>query len=125
MGLKTSAPAVHILRDNRVVWQVMAERNGQYEIQVTASGSPVSKQVVVGQGLARLSAVRLRGQFWKRLLSSSEAAVAGGSAIQAIAVNYPTREICFLWWSWNWIGLFFVVSLIAGYIFKSALGIQV
>jgi hypothetical protein len=44
--------------------------------------------------------------------------------VKAIAVNYPVREI-HLVWEWNWIVLFFIVSLIAGFVFKSALGIQI
>jgi hypothetical protein len=124
-GLKTSAPAVHVPKDKKVVWRVVAESDGQYDIQVAASGEAVSKHIVVSQGLARLSSVRLRGQFWERLLSSSEAPVPESSSIQSISVNYPAREIKFGWWQWNWIALFFVASLFAGYIFKSALGIQV
>jgi hypothetical protein len=123
-GLKTSAPAVHIPKDKEAVWRVIAERDGQYDIQVASSGQTVSKHVVVAQGVARLSPVRLRGQFWERLLSSSEAALPDASAVQSIAVNYPARAIHFGWWEWNWIALFFVVSLIAGFIFKNALGIQ-
>lgn len=124
-GLRTSAPAVHIPGERKVVWRMAAERAGQYDVQVATSGHAVSKRVVVGNGLTRLSSVRLRGQFWERLLSSSESALPTASAIESIGVNYPAREIRFAWLSWNWIVLFFVVSLIAGYVFKTALGIQV
>jgi hypothetical protein len=124
-GLKTSAPAVHIPKDKEAVWRVVAEREGKYEVRVAVSGQTALKSVVVSQGVARLSPIRLRGQFWDRLLRSSEAALPDASSIQSIAVNYPPREIHFGWWEWNWIVLFFVVSLIAGFIFKTALGIQV
>jgi hypothetical protein len=124
-GLKSSAPAVHVPKDKEAVWRVVAERDGQYDIHLAASGQTVSKRVVVAQGVARLSPVRLRGQFWERLLSSSEAALPDTSTIQSIAVNYPPREIWFGWWEWNWIVLFFVVSMIAGFFFKTVLGIQV
>jgi hypothetical protein len=56
---------------------------------------------------------------------SGESALADNSPVQSIAINYPPRVINFAWMEWNWIVLFFVVSLIAGFIFKSALGIQV
>jgi hypothetical protein len=124
-GLKASAPPVHIPKDREVVWRVMAERDGEYDIQVAGAGQTVSKRVVVSRGLARLSPVRLRGRFWGRLLSSSEAALPDASPIQSISVDYPGREIHWGGWAWNWIVLFFVVSLIAGFIFKTALGIQV
>jgi len=40
-------------------------------------------------------------------------------------VTYPARNIEFAWVEWNWIVLFFVLSLVAGFIFKSVLGIEI
>ena len=123
--LSISAPAVHVPQEKEVVWRVVAERAGNYNIQITSAGQTVSKQVVVAPGLARVSPVRLKGNFWERVLTSGEPALADNSPVQSIAINYPPREISFAWMEWNWIVLFFVVSLIAGFIFKSVLGIQV
>jgi hypothetical protein len=129
--LASSAPAVHIAKDEdkekdkEVVWRVVAEREGKYEIQIAAAGQTVSKQVVVSPGLARISPVRLKDNFWERIFTSGEPALAENSPIQSITVSYPPRIIGFAWMEWNWIVLFFVVSLIAGFIFKSVLGIQV
>jgi hypothetical protein len=123
--LVSSAPAVHIPNDKEVVWRVIAQREGQYDIHIAAAGQTVSKQVVVSPGLARISPVRLRGSFWERVFTSGEPALEENSPIQSIAVTYQPRNINFAWMAWNWIVLFFVISLIAGFIFKSALGIQV
>jgi hypothetical protein len=123
--LSSSAPAVHVPKDKEVVWRVVAERTGQFDIQIAAAGQTVSKQVVVAQGLARISPVRLQGKFWERAFSSCEPALADNSPVQSIAISYPARVIDFAWMQWNWIVLFFVVSLIAGFVFKSVLGIQV
>jgi hypothetical protein len=129
--LASSAPAVHIAKDKdkekdkEVVWRVVAEREGKYEIQIAAAGQTVSKQVVVSPGLARISPVRLKDNFWERIFTSGEPALAENSPIQSITVSYPPRIIGFAWMEWNWIVLVFVVSLIAGFIFKSVLGIQV
>jgi hypothetical protein len=124
-GLVSSAPAVHIPNEKEVVWRVVGLGEGQYDIHIAAAGQTVSKQVVVSPGLARVSPVRLRGKFWERMFTSGEPALAENSPIQSIAITYPTRVINFAWMEWNWIVLFFVVSLIAGFIFKSVLGIQV
>jgi hypothetical protein len=124
-ALSISAPAVHVPKDNEVVWRVVAEREGQYEIKIAAAGQTVSKQIVVSPGLARVSPVRLKHNFWERMFTSGESALADNSPVQSIAITYPPRVIGFAWMEWNWIVLFFVVSLIAGFSFKSALGIQV
>ena len=123
--LAISAPAVHIPADNEVVWRVVAEKNGNYEIQVSAAGEKVTKQVIVSAGLDRISPVRLRDHFWERLFSSGEPALPTSSAIESIAVTYPPRNISFFGYEANWILAFFVVSLIAGFIFKSVLGIEI
>jgi len=108
-----------------VVWRVVAQREGQFDIHIAAAGQTASKQVVVSPGLARVSPVRLRGNFWERVITSGEPALAENSPIQSIAITYPPRVINFAWMEWNWIVLFFVISLVAGFIFKSVLGIQV
>lgn len=123
--LLSSAPAVHIAKDKEVVWRVMAEREGRYDIHIAAAGQTVAKQVVVSRELARISPVRLKDNFWERMLSSGEPALADNSPVQSIAISYAPRVIAFAWMEWNWIVLFFVVSLVAGFIFKSVLGIQI
>jgi len=121
----SSAPAVHIPSDKEVVWRLVAQSDGQYDIHISTAGQTVSKQVVIANGLARVSPVRLRGSFWERIFISGEPALAENSPIRSIAITYPPRVINFAWMEWNWIVLFFVISLIAGFVFKSALGIQV
>jgi hypothetical protein len=123
--LSSSAPAVHIPTDREVVWRLVADRAGQFDIQIAAAGQTVSKQVMVAPGLARVSPLRLKGNFWERIFASGEPALADNSPVQSIEISYPPRVIGFAGMDWNWIVLFFLVSLIAGFIFKSALGIQV
>ncbi len=108
--------------DKEVVWRVVAQREGQYDIHIAAAGQTVSKQVVVSPGLARISPVRLRDNFWERMFTSASRRwriIVRSSRSQ---LSYPPRVINFAWMEWNWIVLFFVVSLIAGFIFKSCSG---
>jgi hypothetical protein len=84
-----------------------------------------SKRLSVSSGLERISLARLQGHFWERLLVSGEAALPAGSPLQSIEVNYPVRSISFAGMEWNWIWLFFTLSLLAGFLFKSILGIEI
>jgi hypothetical protein len=124
-GLKTTAPTVHVPAENEVVWRVLTEKNGDYEVNVQVSGQTFSKKVMVASGLQRLSSIRLRGELWRRMFFSSEPALPANSMIQAIEVQYPERHIAFAGVAWNWIWLFFVLSLLAGFLFKSILGIEI
>lgn len=124
-GLAATAPAVHIPSENEVVWRVLPSMNGDYEVKVQVSGQAFSKQVRVATGLPRLSPIRLRDEFWERMIVSGEPALPAGSLLQSIEVQYPPRQIAFAGFLWNWIWLFLVLSLVAGFLFKSILGVEI
>jgi len=124
-GLSSTAPAVHLPSEGEVAWRVVAERPGEYVVNVQASDQTFSKRVVVAAGLSRLSPVRLRGKFWERIFVSAEPALPENNPIESINVQYSARNIAFAGFQWNWIWLFFVLSLAAGFLFKSILGIEI
>jgi len=124
-GLATTAPAVHVPSENEIAWRVVAEKPGEYSVNVQASHQTFSKRLVVGTGLPRLSPVRLRGKFWERIFVSGEPALPQNNPIESIDVQYPVRNVAFAGFEWNWIWLFFVLSLAAGFLFKSILGIEI
>jgi uncharacterized membrane protein (DUF106 family) len=123
--LLTTAPAVHVPADREVVWRVVPEKDGKYDIQVVASGQTLSKSVVVSGDVGRVSPIRIRGHFWERLFNSGEQELPERSPVESIAVNYPSRDINFFGYEANWILAFFVLSLVAGFIFKEVLGIEI
>ena len=124
-GMEATAPPVHVPASNEVIWRVVAHRSGVYDIGVDADQQTFSKRVVVSSELARLSPVRLHGPWWERFFISGEHALPENSPIQSIAVNYPDRTIYFAWMEWSWIWLFFVLSLLAGFFFKTVLRIEI
>jgi hypothetical protein len=124
-GLATTAPPVHAPSENEVAWRVVANKTGNYNINIQVFDQTFSKRVVVGPGLPRLSSIRLRGKFWERIFVSGEPALPENKFIQAVNVQYPDRNIAFAGMEWNWIWLFFVLSLAAGFLFKSILGIEI
>ncbi len=104
---------------------MVAAEAGDYIVNVQVADQTLSKRVVVGSGLLRVSSIRLRGKFWERLFVSGESALPENNLVQAIDVPYPARNIAFAGIEWNWIWLFFVLSLAAGFLFKSILGIEI
>lgn len=124
-GLVSTAPPVHELAEKEITWRLIAERAGEYAVNLQIANQLLAKRVVVGSGMQRLSPVRLRGKFWERLFVSAEPALPANESVEAIDVQYPAREIAFAGVEWNWIWLFFVLSMAAGFLFKTILGIEI
>src|SRR6266496_3280800 len=124
-GLSLTASAVHVPAHNEIIWRVAAETAGRRDLNVEAGSQSFSKSVEVSGGVERISPVRLAGKWWERILVSGETALPPNSPIQSIAVKYPERTIAFAWLEWNWIWLFFVLSLIFGFLFKTILRIEI
>jgi len=120
-----TAPPVHIPAADEIVWRLVGSKDGKYEVGIAGAGQSVAKSVCVGSDLVRISTVRLRGHFWTRMFSSAEAALPEVSPIESIAINYPDRNIEIAGYGMNWIWLFFILSMVAGFIFKELLGIQI
>ncbi len=107
------------------MWRLVATQPGTYVVSIGPPDRTLSKRVSVSNKLERVSPVRLRGQFWERMLLSAESPMPAESPIQSIEVGYPSRSIAFVGFEWNWIWLFFVLSLVAGFLFKTILGIEI
>ena len=120
-----TAPPVHVSADNEIVWRLAGSKEGKYEVKVAAAGQTGAKAVCVGNDLPRISTIRLRGHFWERMFASAEAALPENSPIESISINYADRNIEIAGYGMNWIWLFFILSMVAGFIFKELLGIKI
>ena len=123
--ISMTASPVHIPTESEIVWRLAGAKDGKYEVKIISAGQSVTKSVCVGSDLPRISTIRLRGQFWNRIFSSAEPALPDTSPIESIAINYPDRNIEVAGYGMNWIWMFFILSMIAGFIFKELLGIQI
>lgn len=124
-GLSQTATPVRVPAENEIVWRVTAEREGSYHADVVVDGQRFSKEVIVADGLVRISAVRWRGHLWRRLLESGEDPLPEGAPVEAISINYLPRNLDLAIAQWNWIIVFFLASVLSALLFKKVLGIEI
>jgi uncharacterized membrane protein (DUF106 family) len=120
-----TAPPVHVPAENEVVWRLVASKPGDYEIKLVEDGQSMTKSVSIADGLAKISTQRLRDRFWERIFTSGEPALPSAGSLKSISIGYPERKIDIAGYGMNWIWLFFILSMIAGFAFKEILGIQI
>jgi len=123
--IEMTAPPVHVPSTNEIIWRLTSPKEGKYEVKIADAGQTAAKIVCVGSDLPRISTVRLRGYFWERMFSSAEPALPENSPIDSISINYPDRNVEVAGYGMNWIWLFFILSMVAGFIFKELLGIKI
>jgi uncharacterized membrane protein (DUF106 family) len=117
-GLTVETPPLRIPRAKEVDWRVRAYGLGIHNVSMDFSGRRLEKQVVVSQGLARVSPSRLRSKFWQGLLHPSEPSIPRQSGIERIDIHYPTRFIKIFHWNIHWLLYFFVLSTVFAFGFK-------
>jgi uncharacterized membrane protein (DUF106 family) len=127
-GLRVETPPLRIPPAKEVDWRIRAGEPGIHKVSLDLSGLPTAqavqagrrleKQVVVSQGLARVSPARLSSGFWQTLLHPSESPIPQGLGIQRIDIRYPTRSIKVFHWKIHWLVYFFVLSIVFAFAFK-------
>ncbi len=120
-----TAPPVHVPSENAIVWRLVSSKEGKYEVKIATLGRSATKAVRVGSDLTRISTVRLRGQFWNRMFFSAEPPLPENFPVESISINYPERDIQIAGYGMNWIWPFFILSMVAGFIFMKIAGIRI
>ncbi len=95
----------------KIVWRVRGAAPGRHTLQFDVGQIVVEKELVVGEGFQRVSAVR-PGRHWiSQLLHPVEPAFPVDSPVQSIEILYPPLESS-IYGTDYWLLSFFVVSMI-------------
>ena len=111
-GLRAETEAVWIKAESQVLWRLVAERDGDYELGLDIAGVRLTKSVRVTPRTVRLSPVRVDAGFLSQLLYPAEPPLPSGSPVRAIHLSYPGREVSVLGRGMHWMIPFFVLSIV-------------
>ncbi len=123
IDIETSA--LHIPRLSEIDWRLRGVQDGVDSIEIEIDHEvPVSKQIVVGETLQKVSQRRtgsgLRGQF----LFPAEPPIDAASSVAEVNVRYPMRRLYLANREIDWLLAFVVLTMIFGLILKCPLRVE-
>lgn len=123
-GVEVVVGPVVLRTPREVVYRVRGERPQVYTLTFAVDGRRETKDLVVGEGLARVSAVRPGWAWTDILIHPLERPFPADHPIASIAVDYPDRP------SWTsgtdyWVLYFFVASLVFALVFKPLVKVRI
>lgn len=123
-GIEVETPAVRMPSEGEVDWRVRATARGRHALRFTVAGAEVTKDVVVGERMARLSGARVGGGV-PHFLNPGEAALPAGGPVESVSVTYPDASLTLFGRTMHWIWPWLVLSMVFGYALKGPLKVQV
>ena len=124
-NLKIETDGVRIPELKEICWRVRGVSPGRFDLTVSGGQEKVTKQAAVGGRFEGVSSVRTGEGWLTSLLYPGESPLPSQSAFASIEILYPKLDIIMLGRHLSWLILFLVVSLVFGYAFKGALGVQI
>jgi uncharacterized membrane protein (DUF106 family) len=127
-GLHLETPAVWVPSLGELNWRLAADTQGHHELVFTLDGARETKSVSVTDRVVRLSPERPPSVFLDQLEWPSEPPLPSDGPIQRITIDYPQGGMTLLGWSWEWsfawMVVFFVLTMIFAFALKKKMGVE-
>jgi hypothetical protein len=115
---------IRVLSKGEVCWNIRARANGYHRLAFETGGQAVEKELAVGDGFMRVSPLRPGWSWSDVLLYPWEPPFRPDAPVQSIDIVYPERS------SWTsgtdaWVIYWFVVSMVAAFVFRPLLKVNI
>jgi uncharacterized membrane protein (DUF106 family) len=115
---------VHVPSKNEIYWQIKPLSKGAHQLVFKVGNQTFEKQVAVGEGFMRVSAVRPGPNWSEIILHPAEKPFNSESPVYSISVDYPDRVSRTSGADW-WLVYFFIVSMLFALLFKPFLKVRI
>ena len=105
------------------VWRVRPNEVGRHRLAFVVDGERIEKEIVVGEGIDRVSAERTSGRWLAQVLHPIEPTIPAAAAITSIIVEYPLRPSRITGANY-WLLSFFVVSMAVALALTPVFGVR-
>jgi uncharacterized membrane protein (DUF106 family) len=124
-GVEIETPPLRMREEKEVDWRIKADRQGTFELEFGLSSGVTTKQLVVDNKVARLSAKRVSKSLLQQLLYPAEKSIPDYVGIDYIEITYPAITYTVFGWSIHWLVIFFAVSIVAGFMLKGFFRVEI
>ena len=126
-GLVVETRPLRVFKEREVSWRIRANEPGEHNLVVRTSDSMFQKQVVVSDGrLVRVSPrVVAASSLGDTFVNPGEKPIADSAVVQRIEVDYPSRSIKIFGQEMHWLLVFFILSLMFGFMLKRAFRVEI
>jgi hypothetical protein len=115
---------VRVFSKRQLCWNLRAQKPGAHQLVFHVDGQTIHKQLAVGDGFMRVSTERPRRNWSDVLLNPGEQPFTPDSPVRAIAIAYPGRS-SWIYGSNSWVIYWFAVSMIAAFMCRRVLGVNI
>ncbi|MDP8235943.1 MAG: hypothetical protein P9M08_06145 [Candidatus Erginobacter occultus] len=123
-GVKVETPPVRMGAIGEAAWRLRVEKEGDYPLDFRAGGAEVGFPLRADPVLERIYPQAGRPSFGQSLLYPGGPAVPAESPFRSIRIDYPAREVPFLWFRTHWSIVYFVLALVFGLLLKKPLRVD-
>jgi hypothetical protein len=122
-GAEVITGPVRLLSKREICWKIKARENGYHRILFRVGNRRIEKEVAIGNGFMRISAMRPGWCWHSILLYPSEKPFGPDSIVRSIAIDYPGRLSRTSGANW-WLVYLFIASLVFATLFKPFLKVR-
>ncbi len=105
-----------------MTWRFIAEKEGDYELRISAGGQVITKTVRVTDRVVRRSPVRVRG-WLNELIYPAEPPIPRDALFESIAVTYPDTHVVVLGWPLHWMVIYVGLSVLFAIVLRKPFGV--
>ena len=123
-GAAVAGGPVRIFSKKEILWNIRAVESGHHQITFKVDDILVKKELTIGDGYMRVSAMRPGWRFADILRNPHESPFKKDSMVRSITIGYPDRISKTSGTDW-WIIYFFICSTIFALIFKPVFKVRI
>jgi hypothetical protein len=124
-GVVVDAMPLRIPSKREFDWRLRATGEGDHALTIVVGRTQVSKRLRVGGPLAVLTPEVRQPSLLSTLGRPGEPPLSADSPVQAISVEYPSRDVELFGYPMHWMIFFFIMSVVPAYAVKGLFGVEV